>query len=155
MRGSSGVRFASLVATAVVLSACANVDPMDSTLGGEQASPGMAEPIAPATALRNVIAAAKTYHADHEDSFQGLGPEEIAKLWDGVCYQEGSKQAGTCLDGAILVQIAATDARFGAAALNEASECLWISDGPDGVLYGAGFPCTGKGAMDADGRRFP
>ena len=102
-----------------------------------------------------MVAAAKTYHADHEDSFQGLGPEEMAMLWDGVCYQEGSEQAGTCLDGAILVQIATTEARFGAAALNDASECLWISDGPRGVSYGAGFPCTGKGAMDADGRRFP
>jgi hypothetical protein len=105
-------------------------------------------------ALRNVMAAAKTFQGDN-GSYEGLTPSRLAGVYDGVCYEDGYDQAGTCVDGSMLVQVAATGDRFGAAALTESNRCLLITDGPKGVRYGAGFPCTGEGAFKVTDSHFP
>ena len=146
------VKILVILLSSVLIGACAS-EGADSRAGGgtDSADP----PLATAAALRNVVAAARTARIDNGGSYAGLGPKALANVWDGVCYQEDSGQAGACRDGAILVQVAATKTRFVDAALDEDSTCLWITDGPDGTSYGAGFPCTGEGAMRAKDRRFP
>ena len=141
-----------ILLSSVLVGACAS-EGTDPQTGGaaDSADPSLTT----AAALRNVVAAARTARADTGSSYAGLGPKALARVWDGVCYQAGDSQAGMCRDGAILVQIASTTSRFGAAALDDSSRCLWITDGPNGTNYGAGFPCTGVGAMRAVGRRFP
>lgn len=147
---------AALLVVAGVLSACANPTVQEPGGGGvERRSSTGSEPLTTVMALRNVIAAAETYRLEHGDSYEGLGPRQLADVWGGVCYQRDELEAGDCQGDFLVVNVASSASRFGAAALDEHNVCLWITQGPSGLGYGSGRPCDGRSAMEADDRRFP
>ena len=90
----------------------------------------------PPVALRNVMAAAKTFHADNgpvrrADSLSSggrLGRGPLRRWLRPSWHLRGRLDArsGGC-----------NGDRFGAAALTESNRCLLITDGPKGVRYGA------------------
>ena len=81
--------------------------------------------------LRTVVAAARTAYVDGGSSFNDLTPASLAAVFEGVCYEEGYDQAGTCTEGSVIVQVAATKKFFGAAAMSPSDVCLWVRD--DGI----------------------
>jgi hypothetical protein len=104
--------------------------------------------------LRNAVVAAKVMYTD-SSTYAGADARGLGTIEPKLCYVSAATTSvangAKCVSGKAdaSVSVRPSGQSWSAARLSESGTCFWISDGPNGTMYGSGLPCTGATAVGA------